>query len=55
MSAKYSDIEAISMELANRLFARVNGVPHEIASHGSRYMWAHFLRQWKACSEGSEL
>ena len=54
-SAKFSDIEAISMELANRLFFRVSGVPHEIASHGSRYMWAHFLRQWKAYSEGSEL
>ncbi|MEC8379719.1 MAG: lysophospholipid acyltransferase family protein [Myxococcota bacterium] len=53
--AKYEDIGAISVELANRLFINVSGIPHEIVPKGSRYMWAYFIRQWKAFTLGSEL
>ena len=54
-NAAYTDIEAISVELANRLFFRHKGIPHELVSDGSRYLWAHFIRSWKAQATGSEL
>lgn len=54
-NASYSDIEAISVELKNRLFFMHNGMPHELLSSGSHYLWAHFIRKWKTHTTGSEL